>query len=183
MGARAEQPPDCVSRLTVSEYLRRTAEAGLSWPLPADLDEAHLEQLLFPPPPDLPAQAKGIPDWQHIHDELTGKNVTLFLLWQEYRVANPDGLSVQPVLRALPGLAGKLDLVISQDHRAGEKLFVDYAGQTVPIIDRTTGEIHEAQVFVAVMGASNGGSDRSIASSCNTGWGTGRCTPPTATVW
>jgi len=80
-----------VSRPTVSEYLRRTAEAGLSWPLPADLGEAHLEQLLFPPLPDLPAQARGIPDWQHIRDELKGKNVTLFLLWQEYRQANPDG--------------------------------------------------------------------------------------------
>jgi transposase len=80
-----------ISRPTVSEYMRRMSEAGLSWPLPADLDEAHLEQLLFPPPPDLPAQARGIPDWQHIRDELAGKNVTLFLLWQEYRQANPDG--------------------------------------------------------------------------------------------
>ena len=172
-----------VSRPTVSEYLRRTAEAGLSWPLPADLDEAHLEQLLFPPPPDLPAQARGIPDWQYIRDEFTGKNVTLFLLWQEYREANPDGYQYSWFCEHYRAWRGKLDMVMRQDHRAGEKLFVDYAGQTVPIIDRTTGEIHEAQVFVAVMGASNGGSDSSIASSCNTGWGTGRCTPPTATVW
>ena len=144
-----------VSRPTVSDYLRRTVEAGLSWPLPADLDEAHLERLLFPPPPDLPAQARGIPDWQHIRDELTGKNVTLFLLWQEYRQANPDGYQYSWFCEHYRAWRGKLYLVMRQDHRAGEKLFVDYAGQTVPVIDRTTGEIHEAQVFVAVMGASN----------------------------
>ncbi len=144
-----------VSRPTVSEYLRRTVEAGLSWPLPADLDEAHLEQLLFPQPPDLPAQARGIPDWQHIRDELAGKNVTLFLLWQEYRQANPDGYQYSWFCEHYRAWRGKLDLVMRQDHRAGEKLFVDYAGQAVPVIDRTTGEIHEAQVFVAVMGASN----------------------------
>lgn len=144
-----------ISRPTVSEYLRRMSEAGLSWPLPVDLDEARLEQLLFPPPPDLPAQARGIPDWQHIRDELTGKNVTLFLLWQEYRQANPDGYQYSWFCEHYRAWRGKLDLVMRQDHRAGEKLFVDYAGQTVPVIDRTTGEIHEAQVFVAVMGASN----------------------------
>ncbi|SOB75365.1 Homeodomain-like domain-containing protein [Marinobacter sp. LV10R510-11A] len=144
-----------VSRPTVSEYLRRTVEAGLSWPLPADLDEAHLEQLLFPPPPDLPAQIRGIPDWQKIHEELRGKHVTLFLLWQEYREANPEGYQYSWYCEHYRAWQGKLDMVMRQDHRAGEKLFVDYAGQTVPVIDRTTGEIHEAQVFVAVMGASN----------------------------
>ena len=144
-----------VSRPTVSEYLRRTAEAGLSWPLPEDLDEARLEQLLFPPPPTLPAQVRGIPDWQKIQEELRSKNVTLFLLWQEYRQANPDGYQYSWFCEHYRAWRGKLDLVMRQDHRAGEKLFVDYAGQTVPVIDRTTGEIHEAQVFVAVMGASN----------------------------
>ena len=144
-----------ISRPTVSEYLRRAAEAELGWPLPEDLSEAQLEQRLFPPPPDLPAQARGIPDWKRIHDELRGKNVTLFLLWQEYREANPDGYQYSWFCEHYRAWQGKLDLVMRQDHRAGEKLFVDYAGHTVPVIDRTTGEIHEAQVFVAVMGASN----------------------------
>ena len=144
-----------VSRPTVSEYLRRLAEAGLNWPLPEDLGETQLEQLLFPPPPDLPAQVRGIPDWHQIHDELKGKYVTLFLLWQEYRQANPEGYQYSWFCEHYRAWQGKLDLVMRQDHRAGEKLFVDYAGQTVPVIDRTTGEIHEAQIFVAVMGASN----------------------------
>ncbi len=144
-----------VSRPTVSEYLRRTGEAGLSWPLPEDLDEARLEQLLFPPPPDLPAQIRGIPDWTQIHQELRHKHVTLFLLWQEYREAHPEGYQYSWFCEHYRAWQGTLDIVMRQYHRAGEKLFVDYAGRTVPVIDRTTGEIHEAQVFVAVLGASN----------------------------
>ena len=80
----------CIGRPTVGEYLRRAAEAGLGWPRPADLDDAWLERLLLPPPPNLPAQARGMPDWAHIHQELRDKGVTLFLLWQKYRAAHPD---------------------------------------------------------------------------------------------
>jgi transposase len=128
-----------VSRPTVSEYLRRLVEAGLSWPLPEDLGEARLEQMLFPPPPDLPAEVRDIPDWHRIHEELKGKYVTLFLPWQEeYREANPEGYQYSWFCEHYRAWQGKLDLVMRQDHRAGEKLFVDYAGQTVPVIDRTT---------------------------------------------
>ena len=144
-----------IGRPTVSEYLRRAEEAGLSWPLPDDLDDARLERLLFPPPPDLPAQERGIPDWVHIHGELKHKGVTLFLLWQEYRANHPDGYQYSWFCEHYRAWQGKLDVVMRQDHRAGEKLFVDYAGQTVPIVDRATGEIREAQIFVAVLGASN----------------------------
>jgi len=144
-----------IARPTVSEYLRRAAEAGLSWPLPADLDDVQLERLLFPPPPDLPAESRGIPDWSHIHRELKHPGVTLFLLWQEYRQNNPDGYQYSWFCEHYRAWQGKLDVVMRQDHRAGEKLFVDYAGQTVPVIDRNTGEIRQAQIFVAVLGASN----------------------------
>ena len=144
-----------IGRLTVSEYLRRAEEAGVGWPLPADLDDARLERQLFPPPPDLPAQVRGIPDWLVIHRELKLKSVTLFLLWQEYRTAHPDGYQYSWFCDHYRAWQGKLDVVMRQDHRAGEKLFIDYAGQTVPIIDRATGEICEAQIFVAVLGASN----------------------------
>lgn len=144
-----------ISRPTVREYLRRAAEAGLSWPLPEDLGESRLEQLLFPPPPDLPAQIRGMPDWLRVQEELRGKHVTLFLVWQEYREANPEGYQYSWFCENYRAWQGKLDMVMRQDHRAGEKLFVDYAGQTVPVIDRNTGEIREAQVFVAVLGASN----------------------------
>lgn len=144
-----------ISRPTVSEYLRRFSEAGLSWPLPTDLDESRLEQKLFPLSPVLPAQDRVIPDWNQIHQELKFPKTTLFLLWQEYRASNPEGYQYSWFCEHYRSWQGKLDLVMRQNHRAGEKLFVDYAGQTAPVIDPTTGEIREAQIFVAVMGASN----------------------------
>ena len=144
-----------IGRPTVGEYLRRAAEAGLAWPLPPDLDEAALERQLFPPPPSLPAQARGVPDWSLVHQELKRKGVTLFLLWQEYRETHPEGYQYSWFCDHYRAWQGKLDVVMRQDHRAGEKLFVDYAGQTMPVVDRNTGEIREVQIFVAVLGASS----------------------------
>src|SRR5210317_200046 len=144
-----------IARPTVSEYLRRAAQAGLAWPLPTNLDEATLERQLFRPPPSLPAQARGVPDWALVHQELKRKGVTLFLLWQEYRAAHPEGYQYSWFCDHYRAWQGKLDVVMRQDHRAGEKLFVDYAGQTMPVVDWGTGEIREAQLFVAVLGASN----------------------------
>ena len=144
-----------VARPTVGEYLRRADQAGLRWPLPATLSDTQLEQQLFPPPPNLPAETRGIPDWSVTQRELKGKGVTLFLLWQEYRAAHPDGYQYSWYCDQYRAWRGKIDVVMRQDHRAGEKLFVDYAGQTASIIDRTTGEVRQAQIFVAVLGASN----------------------------
>ena len=87
--------------------------------------------------------------------ELRGKNVTLVLLWQEYKAIHPEGLQYSRFCEQYREWAGKLDLVMRQEHRAGEKLFIDYAGQTVPVVDPETGEVRQAQVFVAVLGASS----------------------------
>jgi len=145
-----------ISRPTVKEYLRRAAEAGLVWPLPSGLDETALERQLFPPAPLLPAHARGVPVWSVVHQELRSKkSVTLFLLWQEYRETHPEGYQYSWFCEHYRAWRGKLDVVMRQEHRAGEKLFVDYAGQTVPVVDRATGEIREAQIFIAVLGASN----------------------------
>lgn len=144
-----------IGRPTVSEYLRRAKEAGLAWPLPAGLSDDLLERKLFPPPPKLPTASRGVPDWARIHQELRHKGVTLFLLWQEYREANLDGYQYSWFCEHYRLWQGRLDVVMRQDHRAGEKLFVDYAGHKVPIIDRHTGEVREAEIFVAVLGASN----------------------------
>ena len=84
-----------IARPTVSEYLRRAESAGLTWPLPASLDDTRLERLLFPPPPHLPAPVRGIPDWARAHQELKQKGVTLFLLWQEYRAGRVRRLGVE----------------------------------------------------------------------------------------
>ena len=144
-----------IARPTVGEYLRRAAEAGLAWPLPSGLDEAALEQQLFPPPPSLPPQARGVPDFSRVHQERRRKGVTLFLLWQEYRETHFEGYQYSWFCEHYRAWRGKLDVVMRQDHRAGEKLFVDYAGQTVAVVNMATGEIREAQIFVAVLGASN----------------------------
>lgn len=144
-----------ISRSTVSEYLRRADEAGISWPLPEGLSEGDLDRLLFPPPPSIPAEERAKPDWLEIHQEKKRKGVTMFLLWQEYKERHPDGFQYSAFCQKYQTWSGKLDLVMRQDHRAGEKMFVDYAGQTMPVVDPKTGEIRHAQIFVAVLGASN----------------------------
>ena len=145
-----------INHNTVGDYLRRAKAAGLEcWPLPTDLDDAALEARLFPPRASLPP-TRPAPDWAAIHDELRGnKHVTLQLLWQEHKQANPDGHSYSRFCELYRQWSAKLDVVLRQEHRAGEKLFVDYAGPIVPIVDSTTGEVRQAVIFVAVMGASN----------------------------
>jgi transposase len=90
-----------------------------------------------------------------VHQELKRKGVTLFLLWQEYKAVTPEGFQYSWFCQAYRAWAAKLDLVMRQTHRAGEKLFVDYTGQGVPVVNRHSGEVHEAAIFVAVLGASN----------------------------
>ena len=144
-----------LSRPAVAEYVRRAPAVGLSWPVPATYDEGTLERLLFPgvsaraPAPHL------VPDWSTVHRELKRKGVTLFLLWQEYKATTPEGLQYSWFCQTYRAWAHKLDLVMRQTHRAGEKLFVDYTGQGIPVVNRHSGEVHEAAIFVAVLGASN----------------------------
>ena len=144
-----------IGRTTVSEYLRRAKEADLSWPLPEGMDEAGLDRLLFPSAPPIPSGARSEPDWTKIHQERKRKGVTLFLLWQEYKESQPEGYQYSAFCKKYRQWTGNLDLVMRQEHRAGEKMFVDYAGQTAEVVDSTTGEIRQAQIFVAVLGASN----------------------------
>lgn len=124
-----------MSPTTVAEYLRRAAMAGLSWPLPEEWDDRQLEAQLFPSLPKAARDARPLPDWAEIRQELTRKGVTLLLLWEEYKAIHPDGLQYSQFCDRYRAWAGKLDLVMRQQHRAGEKLFVDYAGQTVPVVD------------------------------------------------
>lgn len=144
-----------IARSSVGEYERRLAAAGLSWPLPEELSDTALERRLFPPPPPVPTDTRPVPNWAVLHEELRRPGVTLMLLWEEYRAAHPQGFAYSWFCEHYREWAGKLDLVMRQTHRAGEKLFVDYAGQTVEIIDRASGEVRAAQIFVAVLGASN----------------------------
>lgn len=144
-----------LARSTVGEYLRRFQAAALRWPLPADLDDARLEAQLFPPPPAVPRASRPAPVWAAVHQELRRPGVTLFLLWQEYQARCPGGYQYSQFCNRYRQWLGQLDVVMRQVHPPGEKLFVDYAGQTVPIVDRQTGAVQPAQIFVAVLGASN----------------------------
>jgi len=139
-----------ISRSTVADYLLRASAAGLTWPLPKELGDAGIERLLFPPQSIISKTRQG-PDWLEIHRELKRKGVTLALLWQEYKERDPDGYQYSWFCKLYNKWAGTIDLVMRQDHRAGEKMFVDYAGQTVEIVDRLTGVVRKAQVFVAVL--------------------------------
>lgn len=140
---------------TVSDYLRRAAAADLKWPLPGDLDDAGLEALLYPPAPPS-VVSRPVPDWDRVHKELRRKGVTLQLLWVEYREACPDGYGYSQFANLYRQWRGTIDVTMRQSHVAGEKLFVDFPGDTVPVWDRRTGEVAmRAELFVAVLGASN----------------------------
>lgn len=141
---------------TVSRYLSKIRVANLSWPLPDGMDDDTLERLLFPPQADLPPpETRPKPDWAYIHKELRRKGVTLQLLWEEHRAQNPDGYQYSQFCELYRHWTKRIDPRMRQHHKAGEKLFVDFAGQTVPITEPATGEIRQAQIFVAVLGASN----------------------------
>lgn len=142
------------SPTTVGQYLRRAREAGITYPLPEGLDDAAIESRLFPPVVSAEV-VRFEPDWAKVHQEMRGKSVTLDLLWQEYKAQHPDGYRYSWFCERYRKWAGKLSVSMRQTHTPGEKLFVDYAGQTLPIIDGATGEIRQAQLFVAVLGASN----------------------------
>jgi len=144
-----------IARTTVRRIRRRAEAAGLGWPLPDDLTESALDALLYPPHPPPGIYPRPLPDWKYIHGELRRKGVTLQLLWLEYKEAHSDGFQYSRFCDLFRQWKGCLDPVLRQEHKAGERTFVDYAGQTVPVVDPETGEIREAQVFVGVLGASN----------------------------
>jgi transposase len=144
-----------IGRSTIRDYLERAEQAGLGWPLPSELDETSLEHQLFPSIHAIPQEKRQMPSPEYLHQELKRKGVTLQLLWHEYKEKNPDGYQYSQFCRIYHQWTEKLDPRLRQVYKAGEKLFVDYAGQTMEITDPETGEIHEAQIFVATLGASN----------------------------
>jgi len=143
-----------VSRTTIGEIVRRANLAGVSFPVPADWDNAVLEAKLYPPMAPS-GVIRPLPDWPLVHRELGRKGVTLDLLWQEYKERHPDGYLYSGFCEHYRRWVGKLSVTMRQTHTPGDKLFVDYAGNTVSVTDRNTGEIREAAIFVSAMGASS----------------------------
>ena len=143
-----------LSHSTVSGYLGRAEAAGVLWPLPEDLGDAELEARLFPGS-EGQGRRRPEPDWGRVHRELRRKGVTLQLLWLEYKREHPNGYQYSRFCDLYRRWLKTADLVMRQVHRAGEKVFVDWAGLTVPVVDSATGEVREAYVFVGALGASN----------------------------
>lgn len=142
-----------IARSTVTECLQRAAAAGVVWPLAHELDDEQLEARLYPKQQAAPNVA--MPDFAHIPRELSRPGVTRLLLWQEYKAQHPDGPQYSTFCDHFRAFLQRAEPVMRFEHRAGDKCFVDYANQTAEVIDRTSGEIRQAQIFVAVLGCSN----------------------------
>jgi len=146
-----------VGQATVSEYLKAAEAAALKWSDVADWDDHRLCQAITPPR-KTPSPRKQLPepDYAALRHELqTNKYVTLQLLWEEYRNQHPDGYRYSRFCELYRSWLQRQEVVLRQEHRAGERLFVDYAGATVPIHNPESGQVWEAAIFVAVLGASN----------------------------
>jgi transposase len=147
----------CMARSTVREALKRAESSGLFWPLPDGMNDDALEAALYANRRSKRGHRRvDEPDWAGVHRELKGKHVTLVILWDEYIAANPGGYSYSRFCELYRTFEKTLPVTMRQTHAAGERLFVDYAGDGVPVvIDRLTGEVRMAQIFVAVLGASS----------------------------
>lgn len=146
-----------MARSTVREALKRAESAELSWPLPEDMTDTALEAALYANRRSKRGHRRiDEPDWSAVHREMKRKHVTLLILWDEYIVSNPEGYSYSRFCELYRSFEKTLTVTMRQTHAAGERLFVDYAGDGVPVvIERLTGEIRMAQIFVAVLGASS----------------------------
>jgi transposase len=146
-----------MARSTVRETLKRGESAELSWPLPEDMPDTALEAALYANRRSKRGHRRnGEPDWSAMHREMKRKHVTLLILWDEYIVSNPEGYSYSGFCELYRSFEKTLTVTMRQTHAAGERLVVDYAGDGVPVvIERLTGEIRMAQIFVAVLCASS----------------------------
>lgn len=145
-----------VARSTIQDNLKRATTAGLAWPLAGDLTDAVLEQRLFAHAGVKSGFRRRVePDWACLACELKRPGVNLMVLWEEYRDVHPDGYGYSRFCDLFREFERRLSPTMRQDHPAGDKVFVDYSGKKLSIADRTTGVVREAEIFVAVLGASN----------------------------
>ena len=141
----------------IQKLLKQARELNLSWPLPGDLDDVRLAALFYPTTDTATSKRLVVPEWKTLHQELKRKGMTKQLLWEEYCQTYPTRCySYSQFCDLYARWSKRQKRSLRQLHKAGEKVFVDYAGLTIPVIDPRTGEVKiDAQVFVGVLGASN----------------------------
>ena len=145
-----------VARSTVQDNLERAKKAGLAWPLAPDLTDDVLEQRLFSKAGYIPGvRRRAEPDWATLAREMKRPGVNLQVLWEEYRDVHRDGYGYSRFCDLFREFERRLSPVMRQHNVAGDKLFVDYSGKKVGIVDPATGVVREAEIFVGVLGASN----------------------------
>lgn len=152
-GNQAEQSLR-ISRIKVQKCIRRAKEASLNWSIVSEMSDEDLEKLLFPAPEVKENKVPNL-DWPSIHTELRRKGVTARLLWEERFSEERSGLSYSQFCRRYKSWLAERGLSMRQEHKGGDKLFVDFSGQTIKITDRDSGEVTKAEIFVATFGASN----------------------------
>jgi len=145
-----------IGKTAVSKHVKRGKKLGLDWSRVSGMPEEAIEALLYPSTDEPKPGGPAIPDWDEVAKELRRKGVTKQLLWEEYREDHGDRTySYSRFCELYASWRGQIEPVMRFEHAAGEKCFVDYAGHTLTVVDPETGESREAQVFVAVLGASN----------------------------
>ena len=160
-----------MSHATVAKYLDLAKQAGITWPLPNDIDDSQLEQRIYQNVCRTPSDKSVMPSMQYLFKELKKKRVTLQLLWYEYKQGDPGGYQYSYFCELYNRWRKGLEISLRQEHLAGEKLFIDYAGQTVPIINPDAGQAElEAQIFIATLGASNYSYAEATASQALPDW-------------
>jgi transposase len=144
-----------LSRSTIKAHLKRADSCGIAWPLPPEIEDGALERRLFPTIEVARDVARPLPEWSEVQRELKRRGVTLQLLWEEYRAHHHDGYGYSRFCDLYRAWLKTVSPTMRQSHAAGEKLFVDWTGDTVPVFDAMSGEERRAHIFVAVLGASN----------------------------
>jgi transposase len=142
---------------TVSEYLRRARDSGVGWQQAQQRSDAELEAQLFPKAQYGAVVERAPIDFDWVHRELRRTGVTLQLLWSEYvqGVQGKEPYQYSQFCALYTAWRSRLDLVMRQVHRAGEKAFIDYSGKRATLIDAETGQAREVELYVMVLGASN----------------------------
>lgn len=165
------------ARTTICEYLARAESAGVTWPLPDDLDDEALELLLFPPPTAEQAQTRPVPDWREVHRQIKSKkhHMTLRLLWLEWKADNPTGCGYTGFTVMYKKWLGTKDVVMRLSYKAGEAMLVDFSGDKAEIVDPDTGEVTEAEIFVTILGCAG---LLYVEATRSQGWSRG--SPPTS---